>query len=265
VPRSIDSTPTQIIASGPGLGKVAAVVFPGNGLWPPAPNNDNTSISPNRVDVQKWFDHLDYIDMTFDVYNSGGTTEYFFDELSENQTGIDWLGYTFELGYSFDGAFFPSSQSDFLDFDVWFRDPAPTTSHFASVYHEPNEIKWYNGLAPAGVEVLFRFSVDVPDVSGAIPPPVWIVDADGKPIGYRITLRQTPRDVPFAPFPPPQPLVFIPHGIPIKPPPLPVGPNPPIIPVPQPDWFVETSVNVPEPGSFLLLLSGAAVLLRRRQ
>ena len=161
---------------GPGLGDVINVV-----VVTPTPNNDNFSGpfgSTNRVTVeQKRFDNVGFIDLRFNVQNSGGgttagMTEYFFDEFITNNTNAPWVGFQFALGTGTLGNFVPSSNTDFLDFDVGgvgsedatlHKDPTPTSTPFLTLNHGANTLGWSNGVLLPGQTGRFTFSVDVPD------------------------------------------------------------------------------------------------------
>lgn len=104
----------------------------------------------------------------YDIENSGGTTEYLLSETVTNSTGIDWIGYNFELylnpNYS---GFIPSGPDDGFDFDapVAFADPIPTSSTSLSLNHTSDGLYW-SGLIPDGSTVTFSYSIDIPDSLG---------------------------------------------------------------------------------------------------
>lgn len=87
---------------------------------PPAPNNDDVAgDSPNTFFVlQKDYTAIGPVDLVFDVIDSGGTTEYRFEEGIFNNTGIDWTGYHMELGFGQGAGFVKSTAGDGLDFDA---------------------------------------------------------------------------------------------------------------------------------------------------
>src|SRR5438067_2149968 len=74
-----------------------AIDFPFN----PSPNNDNTAaVTPNAFRIDKGFGAVGAIDLQLHVQNSGGTTEYFFDETGShggqaviNSSGVAWSDY----------------------------------------------------------------------------------------------------------------------------------------------------------------------------
>jgi hypothetical protein len=138
---------------------------------PVAPNNDNVvGLSPNEFFLtQKDYHGIGPVDLTFDVVNSVGTTEYAFKEGVANSTGLPWVGYHIELGYGFDAAFVKSTLGDGLDFDApdydsgLQFDPAPGFYFPVSTPTTEDDIVAGGGVMPSGGFAIFRFSVDVPD------------------------------------------------------------------------------------------------------
>jgi hypothetical protein len=138
---------------------------------PVAPNNDNVSgFSPNDFFLtQKDYHAIGPVDLTFDVVNSGGTTEYSIREGVQNSTGLPWGAYRIELGYGFDAAFVKSTLGDGLDFDFPDYDSAlvfngPPGFYFPAAAHTTeDDIVAGGGVMPSGGFATFRFSVDVPD------------------------------------------------------------------------------------------------------
>jgi len=149
----------------PGINSVAGVA-----ILPPAPanNDDVAGLSPNDL----WVTQKDYIaigpvDIVFDVDPTGGVTEYSFREGVSNSTGVDWSGYTIQLGFGTGTGFVPSTPGDGLDFDgPLFNSPIDFTVFFPSaIPTSEDEIVASGGIHPNGLFSLpyFRFSVDVPD------------------------------------------------------------------------------------------------------
>ncbi|MGH9671895.1 MAG: PEP-CTERM sorting domain-containing protein [Bryobacteraceae bacterium] len=127
---------------------------------PQAPNNDDFTgagaTSPNSIGAGKIFGTKAAQLHTFTTANSGGTTEYFFVERVTNQTGVDWLDFHFEL----------ITADNRLDFDTGTpqqKTPAPTSTAFTRLNHQPQTIDWDRGLVKNGQFVFFTFSIDVPD------------------------------------------------------------------------------------------------------
>lgn len=209
-----------------GLGGTAAVSNAGiiskiGGVDVPAwvtgdPNNDDFTgagiDNPNIIPLTKTFDSLEPIDLIFEVKDLApdgkeGITEYFFLETDltgapyslpgfigvENNTGIAWIDYHFELGFGVGGDFARSGDYDGLDFDEPDPpDPLPTSSDFASLDLGGDEdiISWSDGIVPDGGTVGFTFSIDVPSSSSYIPDSALVTD------GYTFTLRQQPSPIP---------------------------------------------------------------------
>src|SRR4051812_222669 len=135
------------------------------------PANDNVvGLSPNEIFVtQKNYVGIGPVDITFDVINNGGTTEYRVKEGVQNSTGVPWGAYHVELGYGFDAGFVKSLSGDGLDFDspdydspVQF-DPPPG-AYFPTVVNTEDDIFASGGVMPFGAFAgYFRFNIDVPD------------------------------------------------------------------------------------------------------
>jgi hypothetical protein len=148
-----------------------------------APNNDNVATpSPNTVATggigiflnAGGFGNLDY---EFNVADSGGTTEYFFTTNVLNNTGIQWSDFHYVLGFGTGAEFVPVGIGSGLDFDTSDRDPAPTSSVFPVLDHQPNFVDWsgasvnaIGGVMGAPFSVAFSFSFDVPDGLAALHP-----------------------------------------------------------------------------------------------
>ena len=60
-------------------------------------------------------------------------TEYRVFESVDNNTGINWAGYTMELGFGIGAGFVPSPPGDGLDFDAPLYDTPPISSAFSNV------------------------------------------------------------------------------------------------------------------------------------
>src|SRR5262245_14560811 len=68
----------------------------------PTPNDNVATASPYKIFVtQKNYVAVGTVDITFDVVNNGGATEYDFVEGVQNATGIPWNAYHLELGTGF--------------------------------------------------------------------------------------------------------------------------------------------------------------------
>lgn len=149
-------------------GTITAVDPGGNfnltGILRPTPNNDDFTgagaAAPNSIGAGKIFTTNDAMLHSFNVSNSGGTTEYFFAERVENKTGIDWIDFHFEL--------FGPGNDDGLDFDTGTpanpqKTPTPIATAFSTLNHQPDTLDWSGGLVKNGGSVFFTFSIDVPD------------------------------------------------------------------------------------------------------
>ena len=149
----------------PGINSVAGVTIAPLA----APNNDDAvGTSPNDI----WVTQKDYavvapVDIVFDVEPSGGVTEYSFREGVQNSTGIDWTGYTLQLGFGTGAGFVPSTDGDDLDFDdPDYTSPPNFTTYFASAIPVTEDIIVASGgTHPNGMFSLpyYTFSIDVPD------------------------------------------------------------------------------------------------------
>jgi hypothetical protein len=159
------------------------------GLDTTTPNNDNRSATEfnfNVVDINKDFGRLGPIDIVFNVLNSGGTTEYFFLEGAQNNTGVEWAGFQLELGFRTGDEFTRIGPVASLDFDTPHKDPEPFVTFFNMVNHGPDVIQASDGIVPLGFVPILGFSIDVPDDLDQIHP-------DGV---SQFTLRQFPMAVP---------------------------------------------------------------------
>ena len=152
----------------PGIASYAATPV----VLPVAPNNDNASgNSPNVFFVtQKAYNAVGPQDTTFDVTNTGGTTEYTFLEGVSNGTGLPWVGYHIELGFNHGASFTKSTPGDGLDFDFPDYDsplvfnPGPFFYFPTAAHTTEDDIVAGGGVMPnGGFAGNFQFSVDVPD------------------------------------------------------------------------------------------------------
>ena len=151
----------------PGINSVAGVAI--SPLLPGNENNDDViGTSPNDI----WVTQKDYIvnapvDIVFDVIPSGGVTEYSFREGVQNSTGVDWSGYTIQLGFGTGSGFVPSANLDELDFDdPDYTSPPDFTTFFGSAVTVTEDIIVASGgLHPDGQFSIpyYRFTIDVPD------------------------------------------------------------------------------------------------------
>ena len=136
-----------------------------------APNNDDVAgPSPNTIFVtQKDYKAIGPVDITFDVINSGGVSEYSVVEGVYNGTGLNWSSYHIELGFGHGLGFVKSLAGDGLDFDApdfnspLVFDPAPGF-FFPLATATEDDIYASGGVMPfASFAGYFKFSVDVPD------------------------------------------------------------------------------------------------------
>ena len=134
------------------------------------PNNDNVAgDSPNRLLVtQKAYNAIGPVDLEFVVMDTGGTTEYTFEEGVSNMTGIPWSAYRMELGFGVGSSFVPSVAGDGLDFDALDFDAPPDFSgsgYFTTVSWGEDVIEASGGIFPnfGFPSPLYEFNIDVPD------------------------------------------------------------------------------------------------------
>jgi hypothetical protein len=148
-----------------------------------APNNDNTAApSPNTIANPGFGIFLNaggfgILDYEFNVADSGGTTEYFFTTNMVNNSGVAWDDFHFQLGFGTGPSFVPVGAGSGLDFDTPDRDPAPTSSVFPVLNHQPNLVDWsgatvnyLGGPGGAPFSAAFSLSIDVPDGLAALHP-----------------------------------------------------------------------------------------------
>ena len=133
-------------------------------------NNDNVAgISDNELLVtQKSYDAIGPVDLEFTVIDTGGVTEYTFNEGVYNGTGVPWIAYRMELGFGVGVDFVPSLAGDGLDFDALDYDSPPDFSgsgFFTTVDWDEDVIEASGGIFPVfGFPTpLYRFNIDVPD------------------------------------------------------------------------------------------------------
>lgn len=151
-----------------GIASIAGIAAP-----PPVdPNNDDVvGPSPNEIKVfQKDYTGIGFIDIEFEVTDSGGVTEYAIIEGVQNNTGSDWASYHVQLGFDTGTDFTMSPSGDGLDFDAPFYnstisfDPA---FFFPFPSYTPSE-DVIDAFGPPGQADFqysepFVFHIDVPD------------------------------------------------------------------------------------------------------
>ncbi len=124
-------------------------------------------------------------------------TEYVVTETVTNNTGLDWIGYTVQLGFGSGSNFTISSEADGLDFDEEdltagsYYQPASTA--FAVCLACPlgtDTLIFKGGVLRDGETDTISFHVDVPNWTIAIPENYRTSN------GFEFTLRQTPTVVP---------------------------------------------------------------------
>jgi len=130
----------------------------------PSPNNDDApGVNPNVVQYALFLNSFGTVETVFAVTNSAGATEYVLTQTLVNNSGVDWAGFRFELGFGSGSAFSSSGVADGLDFDAPSLDPLPVSSAFADLAAQADVLSWSGGLViPVGATT-FRFSIDVPD------------------------------------------------------------------------------------------------------
>jgi hypothetical protein len=176
---------------------VADVAGGGNAVIDPiitgAPNNDNISVpaNSNMAVASKIFSANQPIDIVFDVETSGGVTEYRLSEGVANVAGIDFLMYTFELGFGTGANFVRSAASDGLDFDAPNIDPGPTSARYLTMAHGEDVLTFTQGVFPDGMTDAYTLSIDVSDFNANLMPA-----SAATAEGYQFTLRQAPSEIP---------------------------------------------------------------------
>lgn len=152
-----------------GVASVAGVSIPP----PVAPGNDDVvGSSPNELRVtQKDYTAIGPVDIEFTVMPSDGTTEYTILEGVSNSTGIDWSGYTLQLGFGVGSDFVPSDSGDGLDFDAPDYN-SPVDFDPFPLFPFPTLVTWDEDLIEVGgglglMNTQFAeplvFPIDVPD------------------------------------------------------------------------------------------------------
>jgi hypothetical protein len=151
---------------GTGLGTVSVPVIVTSN-----PNNDNQvgggPLDNNITVPVKRFNNVGYIDIVFNVVNSGisgsGTTEYKIFEAVDNNTFIPWTSYIMQLGFGVGAAFNNvGGAGDGLDFDDPNYDAFPVSSAFTSVVNTEDMLVFSNGIQGTGSQT-YQFRIDVPD------------------------------------------------------------------------------------------------------
>ncbi len=152
--------PPNPIASGPGLNTMSY-----NDTVTLSPGNDNVITSDNLLLVsQKSFGSVNYIDMVFQVIDTGtGTTEYEVREGVDNSTGVPWTDYHIELGFGTGVDFVLSASGDGLDFDSPDTDSTYSFGPFGTMVIAEDTIDVEGGIFPNLAFFVFVFPIDVPD------------------------------------------------------------------------------------------------------
>jgi len=148
----------------------------------PAPNNDDApGASPNAISYSIFFNSPGALETEFVLSDSGGTTEYLFNQLFINNSNWTWTGFRFELGYGTGANFVRSQPADVLMFDG-FENRTTANSSKYNVTVDQKTLEW-NGPALSRISsVSFSFAIDVPD-------DLTLANPNGT---NRFTLRQTP-------------------------------------------------------------------------
>ena len=121
-----------------------------------ADNDNSSTVGDNPTVAVKRFDN-GTIDINFTVAPDGDpaiATQHHSVEFVDNNTGIDWTSYIFQL--------IPGVAGDGLDFDTPDMDPAPSSSAFSNVQHYEDMLVFSNGVHSSGAE-LYTVRIDVPD------------------------------------------------------------------------------------------------------
>lgn len=174
----IDFSAGAVIVNGPGIGNVAVPV-----AVTPDPNNDNqdgsTPADDNNITIPiKRFDNPGYIDIVFPVSDTDGVSEYVVFENVDNNTGVDWVGYTLQLGNGLGASFVPSTAGDGLDFDSPGHDPAASffSTGFANLAIPSEDKLVFSGGTQGTGSQNYSFRIDVPDMDNftirQLPTPV---------------------------------------------------------------------------------------------
>jgi hypothetical protein len=158
---TITGVNSTFIAGGLGFVQVPAI----NTLSPGNDNQPGSGSDNNLVVPIKRFDATGYIDIQFNVTDdlrAIGTTEYIFSEFVDNNTGINWSGYTMQLGSGIGPQFVSSPGGDGLDFDAPNFDTLPAASAFTNVVTGEDLLSFSTGTHSTGMET-YQFRIDVPD------------------------------------------------------------------------------------------------------
>lgn len=113
-------------------------------------------VAPNTLEIDKTANDMNYFDVEFQV--TDGLTSMVVDDPVLNNTGVDWTGYHFQLGYWEGDEFVPSTDGDGLAF---------LTGHSSDVF--PNvttlsedELYFHGGVVDAGGLVSLLLNIDLP-------------------------------------------------------------------------------------------------------
>jgi len=153
-------------------------------------NNDDTANKDSFVSENMFYFGITAVDQVFDVSTTGGITEFWFEVHLTNNSGFDWIGFHWVLGFGVGPEFqqAPYLSGEGLDFDVPVKLPTPkeTGQFFSYLDHDDPHITWTDGTMPSGRISTHFFCIDVPDWLSYFPP------ASQTPNGYRFTLRAFP-------------------------------------------------------------------------
>jgi hypothetical protein len=132
-----------------------------------SPNNDDSANSPN---YRGFFNGAGWDgDQLFIVQPSNGITEYSFNlsaNFSNDPAERIWVELGFGVGDSFVSA---ANVLPNLDFDTPLPAmPAPESSVFSSVNHQPHTIEFFNGHIETTEFSVAMFSIDVPDLPTSV-------------------------------------------------------------------------------------------------
>lgn len=160
------------------------------GVTPAVNNDDEIGESQNVIPYSIFLNSPDILETEFVLGNSAGTTEYRFTQTFFNNTGTDWSGFRFELGYGTGSDFVLSQLADNLQFDAFEGHSTATSPAFTLTIDEMKILGW-SGSVPRFRPAIFTFAIDVPDEL-----------SDSNPSGVnRFTLRQIPIEASAVPEP----------------------------------------------------------------